>query len=152
MDIKSQAKNALVDLINAEMKKLGWVQGDLAEASKVGQSTISRFLNGDRGISAENISNILKTLNLLKDGGAPVVKKNEQFDELNIKYLELLEDYKNLSDCLIERDNYINRFKDKGKRRRECDGIELTPFKKNFVTNLNNYKNNKLFIYKNPAR
>lgn len=158
MDKKSQAKNALVDLINVKLDKLGWKQKDLEKASGVSQSIISRFL-GDhkqrgktKGISAKNISSILETLELLKDGSAPVAEKNEQFDVLNIKYLELLEDYKNLSDCLIERDNYINRFKNKGECRRECDEVELTPLKKNFVVDLNDYKNNKLFIYRAPAQ
>jgi len=144
MDKKSQAKNALVDMIKAKMDELGWKQGALAEASGVSQSIISRFLKGPKekketkGISGINLSSILTTLNLLKDGSEPTNKDAQlKYDKIYKENVELLKDYKNLSkdyqkllDCFVERENFINTFKGQGEKRRKCDNVELTPLKK----------------------
>lgn len=139
MDKKSQAKNALVGIINAKLDKLGWKQGDLAKASGVGQSTLSRFLKSGRGMSANNIIIMLITLNLLKDGNEPISKKDEQlkYNNLYKENVELLKDYRELSKehqklltCFLEREDFVKEFQDKEKGRRKCDKVNLTPLKK----------------------
>ena len=68
MEIKSQLKNTLVDIIQHELNKRHWKPIDLSRYSGVKQPVISRFMNGGINIKVGSIYKILITLNLLNVG------------------------------------------------------------------------------------
>ena len=122
----SQDKNALVKLIKTEMKKLGWERKDLMKASGVSQSTISRYFTG-RGISVENVYNILIALNLLKDGSEPVSKKDdiyyEKYMEYKEKWLDAREEVQKLEDEIKDIKKHLRK-----DGRREMDKFAANEF------------------------
>lgn len=55
----------LVERINREMKNKTWDQGDLARESGVNSSSISRLVNGQRGVDPESLREIGRVLGIL---------------------------------------------------------------------------------------
>ena len=66
MEFKSQDKIPLRNLINNRLKELGWNQKELSKRTGVSEASISRFVNGSKGMKLESIYSILETTGLLR--------------------------------------------------------------------------------------
>lgn len=87
MDSEKQELNPLVHIILRAMDSKGIKQRQLSKLSGVGQSSLSRLLNGKVNTKVDNVYKVLKTLDIISDGKQ---RKTSKDDACNL-YHDMLE-------------------------------------------------------------